>query len=43
MAQEVEYLTKEVEVEEEVENVSLDDTSVTSWVIDPLSFFRNMI
>ena len=40
MNQEEEYLTKEVEVEEEENKLSLDVTNVTNWVIDLLNAWR---
>ena len=40
MNQEEEYLTKEVEVEEEENELSLDVTNVTKWVIDLLNARR---
>ena len=40
MTQEGEYLTKEVEVEEEETKLYLDVTNVTNWVIDLLNSRR---
>ena len=40
MAQEVEYLTKEVEVEEEIEELSIGSTNETRWGIDHLNVPR---